>query len=272
MAHRSGPVSLVSEAAVASASWVATSPGIGRTRLGRARAEAQGADDPTGRDGLGQLGQPGRVLLLDAVGEGLAQLGGEGLGLVVAAGVAGRVDDRAEVAEVELVDDGGGGLGPVAPGGGGGLAPQLLGDAQEGVGLDLGLARGLQLFVLLVDGLAHGRDATGEQLLGDRALLGRHRLEEGGAMDLARAEALGLRLLLDRRGSGARRALVAALLAVAPAVAAAVAPTRAAVAPAVAATLTVAVAAAVVAPSALARAAGGQRRGDERLVGAAPRT
>ena len=199
---------------MASASWVAMSPGIGAPALGGRELRRRARDDATGVHRLGQLGEPGGVLLLDAVGQRLAELGRQGLGLVVATGVAGGVDDRSEVAEVELVDDRHGGLGAVAPGRGGGLAPQLFGDAQEGVGLDLGLARGLQLFVLLLDGLADGRDATGEQLLGDGALLGRHRLEERGAVGLARAEALGLRLLFDGRRCGAGGTLVAPLLAV----------------------------------------------------------
>jgi membrane protein implicated in regulation of membrane protease activity len=43
-------------------------------------------------------------------------------------------------------------------------------------------------------------------------MLGRDRVEQGGAVGLARAESLGLGLGLDRRRCGARRALVAAFL------------------------------------------------------------
>jgi hypothetical protein len=43
-------------------------------------------------------------------------------------------------------------------------------------------------------------------------MLGRDRVEQGGAVGFARTESLGLGLGLDRRRCGARRALVAALL------------------------------------------------------------
>src|SRR4030095_6952742 len=92
------------------------------------------------------------------------------------------------------------GLGPVAPDRGLGTGAQVLGHLQQRVGLDLGLAGGLQLLVLLVARLAARRDAADQQLLRDRALLRRDRFQQGVAVGAARTQALGLRLEVHRRG------------------------------------------------------------------------
>ena len=177
------------------------------------RAQPERAHHASCPERVRQIGQPGGLLLLEAGGERLPQLGGQRPGLLVTTGIARRIDDGAQVSEVELVDGGDGGLGPIAPDGRRGTLAEVLGDPQELIRLDLGLTLGPQRLVLLLDRLAHRRDAPLEQLLGDRSLLGGDGLEQGGAVDLPGPEALGLRLGLDRRGSRPLGPLVACVLA-----------------------------------------------------------
>ena len=109
--------------------------------------------------------------------------------------------DRPQVAEVDHLEVALGGLGPVAPLGGAHLRHELLGHLQQRPGRDRRLAGGGPLGVLLLDGLAHGGQPAEHDLLGDGALLLGQRLEQGGAMGLARRAAAwpwGAR----RRGSG----------------------------------------------------------------------
>jgi hypothetical protein len=113
-------------------------------------------------------------------------------------------------------------------------------------------------------------------------MLGRDRVEQGGAVGFARAESLGLGLGLDRGRCGARRALVAALLPVTSgttAVAAATLTIAGTTVTVAAATLTIAgttvtiaaisaiTALTAAASTALTRAGASQGGGDERCVG-----
>ncbi len=80
-------------------------------------------------------------------------------------------DDAAQVAQVELFDVGLGRVGTVEPLGDSKHRQQLLGHGQQTGGGHLRLAFGLQTDVLLVDGLADGRDSTLKGTVGDRPLL-----------------------------------------------------------------------------------------------------
>ena len=146
------------------------------------------------------------MLLLDTLGEPVTELLSERTGLVVTGAGVGGHDDRAEVAEIELGEDAQRVVGLVAPLGGTELGEQTLGQGDEFVTVDLGEALSLVELVLLVDGLADCRDTAAEHVLGDRALLGRKRVEHGVAVGATGTEALGAGLGL---GGGATRAIAA---------------------------------------------------------------
>ena len=98
-------------------------------------------------------------------------------------------DDRAQVAQVDGVDDLLDGIHVVAPLGDAQAGQHLDDEVDQRVGVDLGLAVLLQLLVLVVHGFANGTDAAFERLLGQHALFGLQRLEHGRAMRVARAQA-----------------------------------------------------------------------------------
>ena len=127
----------------------------------------------------------------------------------LAAGVGGH-HDGAQVAEVELVDVGQGGVGPVAPLGGAETGEKPLGQGLQLGGVDLGAALGPGRGVLLLDGLADGRDATPQDLVGDGALVGLEGVEDGPAVVALGPQPLGTGLLVDRPTTGPIGALAPA--------------------------------------------------------------
>src|SRR5581483_2749720 len=179
-------------------------------RLRRTGAEAQGAYRPARVERLGELCHPFLVGAIDAACERVAQLRGERSRVVVARRRVGRHDDRAEVAQVELVDVGERRFGTVTPLGRAQARSQLLRERQQLLAVDRRLVALLAGGVLLVDRLAHGGDVARQHLLGDGAVLRGQLLEHGGAMGAPGAEPLGLGLLrlLDAwAGRPARSAL-----------------------------------------------------------------
>ncbi len=147
------------------------------------------------------------MLLFDPPVQTFAEAGRQLAGLVVASRRIGRHHDRPEVAEIELVEVGEGGIGPVAPFGGAQAGEEPLGDGHQGLRLDLGPTLGLRLLVLLLDGLAHGGNAAAQHLLGDGTLLLGQLGEDRRPVVAERTEALRLGLL--GQGSGTRAPLAA---------------------------------------------------------------
>ena len=112
--------------------------------------------------------------------------------LVVAGDVGAGNDHRPEIPDVQFLGVGQGGVGPVTPLGQSSQTEVLLGDRQDRAGVDLGLARGLGLGVLLLDGGPHTRHAVPHDLLDDRAVLLGDLGQQGVAVHPPRTEALGL--------------------------------------------------------------------------------
>src|SRR5690606_40856096 len=83
-----------------------------RTGLGWAGAQAQGPYGAARGDRLAELDEPRLVLLFDPPVQTFAEAGRQLAGLVVASRRIGRHHDRPEVAEIELVEVGEGGIGP----------------------------------------------------------------------------------------------------------------------------------------------------------------
>ena len=108
-------------------------------------------------------------------------------------GVTASGHDRAQVAQVELVEIGRGRFGPVEPLGHTDLGQQLLGQSEQAARLDLGLAGRLQLGVLLLQGLANRRDATAQHLLSDHLVVIGQGGQQGRAVGAAGPQALRLR-------------------------------------------------------------------------------
>ena len=129
----------------------------------------------------------------------IAQLTGQGPRLVVAGRSIGGDDDGAQIAKVELVDVGERAFGAVSPLGGAHLRPQLLRQRHQLGGVDLRATLGLGRLVLLVERGPHGGHPAADELLGDGTVLLGQLGDEGAAVGPAGAEALGLRLGLQRR-------------------------------------------------------------------------
>ena len=155
--------------------------GEAHTGLGRLRRQLQRAHHATDADGGVDVGEPERELFLLLGDQRLLEANRQVARGLVASDhwVFRRGDDAAQIAKIELFDVGDGRIGPVEPFGDAQLGQQLLGDGQQAGRRDLVLDLGAQASVLLVDGLAHGRDATLQRTLGDGLLLlgqiGQHR-------------------------------------------------------------------------------------------------
>ena len=183
--------------------------------LGRARRQPQRPYHPTNAEGGVDVAQPVLVLLVLAVGQAVLQPGRHVSRRLVARHrrIVGGDDDRAQIAQVELVEVVEGAFGPVQPLGHAQPGEQLLGQRHDAGGRHLGLALGAELRVLLLEGLAHRGHAAPQHLLGHRLLLGRQVGQHGVAMAAHRPQSLGLgphRQLGHRRAGrtlGARRPL-----------------------------------------------------------------
>ena len=206
-AHRSAPMSAVSPAPAASTSAV-------RSSVGRIVPAFGGRDDKrnarTTRPALTARPRSSSQFACSVstrCSSFSRSCAASWRGLVVARGGVGGDDDRAQVAQVELVGIGHGGIGAVAPIGGAHAGEQLLGEVEQLGRVDRRLAGGGALLVLGVDGLAHRGDAALEDLLGDRLLLRAQLGEHGLAMGTTGAQSLRLRSLRQRRRRGTRRTL-----------------------------------------------------------------
>ena len=202
VAQRSDTVSAASAALVASISRPARSAGSGSPAFGGRELSRRARTTRPSAERRRDLPQPRALLLVDPAGQALAQRGRQGAGLVVAGRALGGHDDRAEVAQVELLEVGHRRLGPVPPLGGAQAGEQLLGQVDELVGLHLGLALGAGLLVLLGDRGPDGGDAALQDLLGDRLLLGRELGERGLAVGPVGPEPLRLGPGVHRRARG----------------------------------------------------------------------
>ena len=157
----------------------------------------------------GDVGQPLLVLLVLPPVERLAQRDREVPGGVVTSddGVGRGRHDRAQVAQVELVDHGLGRVGPVEPVGHADPGEQVLRQRLDAGRLDGRLAFRGEGRVLVLQRLAHAREAGAEELVGDGLLLLGECRHQGLPMGAARLEPLGLGSLWDLGHRRERRTL-----------------------------------------------------------------
>ncbi len=128
------------------------------------------------------------------MGEGVTQPTGELTTLLVLGGVIGGHHDGSEVAQIEVVHLGEGGVGPVPPLGGAETGEQPFGQRQHPRRVHLGMTGRPRLRVLRVECLTDGGETAPHQLLRHRALLLGQGSQDRGAVHPARAEPLGLGL------------------------------------------------------------------------------
>ena len=168
--------------------------GEAHARLGGLRRELERPHDPAHADGCVDVAEPQVQLLLLLGDERFLQLGGNLAGGLVAGHhrILAGSDDAAEVAQIQLVEVGERGVGPVEPLGDAKLRQQLLCDGQQTCGGNLFLAFGAESLVLFVHGLAYRRNAALERTLGDGLLCLGQVGEHGVAVGAVRLEALGL--------------------------------------------------------------------------------
>ena len=198
--------------------------GKGCAGLRRPARHPQRTDHAPGLYQRRDLFGPGGLLCLYPAVERVAQLPGERTGLLVVGGGVAGDDDRSQITQIDLVGLGHGGLGTVSPLRGAQLLLELFGQTDQRSGLHLGASLGLVGLVLFLDRSANGREATGDQLVGDGSLLvgesGQHRV----AMRLAGAKPFGLGTGRHLRGRRTVRAIATPSAAWALAVASALAP------------------------------------------------
>ena len=154
-----------------------------RARLGRPRAQAQRSDGAALADGLGQLVQPLALIDLEALSQAGPQALGQSPGLLGSGGPVGARDHRADVPQVDLGDSCQGRIGTVVPFSRLQHGSELLGQRQNGLGLDLGETLGGRLGVHALDGLPHSGHARPENLAGQRLLVLGQGRQRGLAMD-----------------------------------------------------------------------------------------
>src|SRR5262249_36583520 len=128
------------------------------------------------------------------IGEGVLETGRQVARRLVTSdgGIVGGHHDGAQIAEIELVEIVEGALGAVLPLRHAQPRQQLFRPPHHPGRRPPRLAFGAQRRVLLVDRLTYGRDATAQDLLGHRPLLGRQVVQHFVAMGPYGAEPLGL--------------------------------------------------------------------------------
>ena len=163
--------------------------------LGRLRRQLQRSHHTTYADGGIDVFEPQAEFFLLLCSKSSLQLCGELASGFVATDyrIFRRGHHAAKVAEIEFLEIGLGSVGAVEPLGDTKLGQQLLGNSQQACGGDLFLAFRTQTLVLLVHGLANGRNAARKGTLRNGTLclgkVGQH----GVAMLATRLEALCLR-------------------------------------------------------------------------------
>ncbi len=116
-----------------------------------------------------EVGNPGRVLAIDAGSQVPAQLVGKAANLVGSNVLGCSSDHRPKIAQIDIVGHAAGRLGSIAPVGGTQAREDLLHDGEARLSHLTGLLRLLagSALALLLGGLAHGADSLVRQPLGD---------------------------------------------------------------------------------------------------------